>query len=461
MEPMHHLVFGPFRLDPQARQLWCGDAPVPLQARPLEVLCYLSAHPDRVVAAEELLHQVWQGISVTKTAVKVCIRAIRRALGEDAEHPVYLETVGREGYRFRPTAGSPPLPPPHGPQLTPMVGRTWELQYLDRELASALRGVRQVVFVTGEPGMGKTTLVDRFLERVAASGQVSIGRGQCVEQYGEGEAYLPVLEAIGHWCRGPGGQQVLRALQRYAPTWLVQMPALLAEPERERLQRQAAGATRERMMREMAEALEALTADRALVLVVEDVQWSDQSTVDLLAYLAQRRAAARLLLLGTYRPTDLVRRAHPLHGIKQELQAHGQCAEVRLEVLRSAEVQAYVTQRLGQPAPSGLVEQVYQRTDGHPLFMVHVMEQYLQQGRLEEHVPESVQELIGRQLARLPAVEQRVLEVGSVAGMAFAVATVAAALRDEVDVLEGRCEALRRRARSSRLRVWPSGRMGH
>jgi hypothetical protein len=205
MEPMHHLVFGPFRIDPQARQLWRGDEPVPLQARPLAVLCYLSAHPDRVVTAEELLHQVWQGIYVTKTAVKVCIRAIRGALGEDVEHPVYLETVGREGYRFRPAAGSPPLPPPHGPQTTPMVGRERELQHLDRGLASALRGTRQVVFVTGEPGIGKTTLVDRFLERVEASGQVSIGRGQCLEQYGEGEAYLPVLEAIGHWCRGPGG----------------------------------------------------------------------------------------------------------------------------------------------------------------------------------------------------------------------------------------------------------------
>jgi predicted ATPase len=460
MEPMHHLVFGPFRIDPQARRLWRGDAPVPLQARPLAVLCYLSAHPDRVVTAEELLHQVWQGTYVTKTAVKVCIRAIRGALGEEAEHPIYLETVGREGYRFRPAAGAGPRPP-HGPGPMPMVGRERALQHLERGLASALRGARQVVFVTGEPGIGKTTLVDHFLAQVAASGQVSIGRGQCLEQYGEGEAYLPVLEAIGHWCQGPGGQQVLHALQHCAPTWLVQMPALLAEPERERLQRQAAGATRERMVREMAEALEALTADRALVLVLEDVQWSDRSTVDLLAYLARRRAAARLLVLGTYRPTDLVLRAHPLHGIKQELQAHGQCAEVRLEVLTSAEVQTYVTQRLGQqPPPAGLAGQVYQRTDGNPLFMVHVVEQYLQQGRLEEHVPESVQELIGRQVARLRAAEQRVLEVGSVAGMEFAVATVAAALQDDADVIEGLCEALAQTSpflQEAGLAEWPDG----
>src|SRR5262245_21188010 len=174
MEPMHPLVFGPFRLDPQVRQLWRGDAPAPLQARPLAVLSYLSAHPDRVVPAEELLQQVWQGAYVTKTAVKVCMRAIREALGEDAAQPVYLETVGREGDRFRPAGGDPSLPPPHGSPPAPLVGRAWELELLDRGLASALRGSRQVVFVTGEPGMGKTTLVDRFLARVAASGQVSI-----------------------------------------------------------------------------------------------------------------------------------------------------------------------------------------------------------------------------------------------------------------------------------------------
>jgi predicted ATPase/DNA-binding winged helix-turn-helix (wHTH) protein len=462
MDLAHHLVFGPLRVDPQARKLWRGDQPVPLQPRPLAVLCYLCDYPDRVVTAEELLQQVWQGTHVTKTALKVCIRTIREALGEDAEHPEYLETVGREGYRFRPTASGVPLTPAHGPLPTPVVGRDPELQHLARGLTSAMRGVRQVLFVTGEPGIGKTTLVDCFLAQVEATGRIGIGRGQCLEQYGEGEAYLPVLEALWHWCRGPGGQQVLAGLQRYAPTWLVQMPALLTEAERDRAQRQAAGATRERMVREMAEALEALTADRALVLVLEDLHWSDKSTVDLLAYLAQRRTAARLLLLGTYRPTDLVLRQHPLHGVKQELQAHGQCAEVRLAVMTAGEVETYVRQRLGlqEPPPAGLAEQVYRRTDGNPLFMVNVVEQYLQQGRLEEDVPTSVQELISRQFARLSAEAQRVLAVGSVAGIEFTAALVAEALQDDADVLEDLCEELAQTShfiQAAGIAEWPDG----
>ena len=100
-----------------------------------------------------------------------------------------------------------------------------------------------------------------------------------------------------------------------------------SDTELEALQRKAQDATRERMLREMAEAIEALTADRPLVLIIEDVHWSDHSTLDLLALLAQRRGPACLLLLGTYRPTDVIVSGHPLKAMKQELQVHGQCEE--------------------------------------------------------------------------------------------------------------------------------------
>jgi predicted ATPase len=103
----------------------------------------------------------------------------------------------------------------------------------------------------------------------------------------------------------------------------MQLPGLVSESELERLQRQVAGATQARMQRELAQALDVLAADTPLVLVLEDLQWSDRSTVDLLASLAQRREPARLLVLGTYRPVDVVLEAHPLHGLVQELGGAG------------------------------------------------------------------------------------------------------------------------------------------
>ena len=162
------------------------------------------------------------------------------------------------------------------------MGRREELEQLHRWLEKAQGGARQIVFVTGEPGIGKTAVVEVFLEQAAAEGSLWIGRGQCIEHYGAGEAYMPVLEAFGRLCREPGGERLIELLGRHAPTWLAQLPALLNATEREKLQREVQGATQERMLREMAEAVETLTVERPLILQLEDLHWSDVSTLELL-----------------------------------------------------------------------------------------------------------------------------------------------------------------------------------
>ena len=123
---------------------------------------------------------------------------------------------------------APRLASPTSPPL--LAGRARELDALHRALATALTGVRQLLFVTGEAGLGKTTLVEAFLTALEAYGPLWIGRGQCLDHYGAGEAYLPVLEALGRLCRGPGGQEVVALLEQQAPTWLVQMPGLVRPP---------------------------------------------------------------------------------------------------------------------------------------------------------------------------------------------------------------------------------------
>jgi predicted ATPase len=267
------------------------------------------------------------------------------------------------------------------------VGREAELAQLQQWWELALRGQRQVVFIAGEPGIGKTTLIDRFLARISHehAHELWIGRGQCVEQYGEGEAYLSVLEALDQLCRGPEGRQVQEVLQRYAPTWLLQMPGLQESTEVEALRLRTAGATWERMLREMADAVEALTAERGLVLACEDLHASDHSTIDLIAYLAQRRGPARLPILGTYRLAEVITRAHPLRQVVQELSGRQQCQYLSLELLSQAALGEIVAQRLapGLASPA-LAAEVYQRTEGNALFMVTVVEYLLQQERLRK-----------------------------------------------------------------------------
>src|SRR5262249_29846074 len=169
---------------------------------------------------------------------QVAMGGVRTALAETAREPRCIATVHRRGYRFvapvtrldvspvaaaaardssrslhSPTVPMPLLPTPPFPNtptpLPRLVGREGELAQLQQWWAQARQGQRQVVFLTGEAGLGKTTLVDAFVAQLVATEEVWLGRGQCIEQYGAGEAYLPVLEALGRLCRTPGEAQLL------------------------------------------------------------------------------------------------------------------------------------------------------------------------------------------------------------------------------------------------------------
>ncbi len=500
--------FGPFRLDQGNARLWHGPEEIILRPKSFAVLQYLVAQPGRLVTREEVLQAVWPGIAVSDAVLTVCIGEIRQALGDNHHAPRYIETVHRRGYRFLGTitaapgpdgtlapevaSGAVPSPPSafsHFPLSTQhsalstvsVVGREPQLSQLEGWLEQARQGLRQVVFVTGEAGIGKTTLVNAFLAQVASEAPLWVARGQCMAHYGAGEAYLPVLDALGRLCRGPESTPLLAGLAQHAPTWLVQMPALLSGAELEALQRRVMGASRERMLRELAEALEVLTVERLLVLVLEDLHWSDYATLDLISWLAQRQEPARLLVLGTYRPVDVIVRGHPLQGVKQELLRHRQCAELSLELLTPAEVMQYLAARFAVDAsltaPFRVMAQaIHQRTDGHALFMVTVVDALVQRRALVERdgrwhvqggieravleVPEGLQQLVEQQLLQLSADDQQVLEAASVTGMQFSAAAVAAGLEERVDAVDGGCSTLARRGQflqSSGVEEWPDG----
>ncbi|HLK10843.1 MAG TPA: AAA family ATPase [Candidatus Binatia bacterium] len=454
------ITFGPFRLDPYGARLWKDDQPVPLQPRPLAVLCYLATRPGVVVGRDELLRTLWAGTVVTRAVLKVAVRAIREALGDDADAPRFLETVGRDGYRFigldpvaaRPRSGGPV------PEATPIVGRAGDLAILHGTFARAAAGSRRIVLVTGEAGIGKTTLIERFVAEVARGGTAAAW-GQCLEQYGEGEAYLPVLEALGNLARGAAGAELSAVLRRHAPTWTSQLPGLAGEGRVAPRAGTTIAAVPARMLREIADALEVFTRDQPLVLVLEDLQWSDPSTVDLLACLARRRGPARLMVIGSLRPADVIVHDHPLRAVRRELRAIGCCEEVALELLSMADVAAYLGARFAAGFPGEmrrLASWVHARTDGNALFMVNVVNDLVTRGvlarrdgrwrvvgpveTLPDRVPTGLRDLIARRLESLAPAVRRVLEVASVAGEEFAVAAVAAALAEDPEAVEEACE---------------------
>jgi DNA-binding winged helix-turn-helix (wHTH) protein/tetratricopeptide (TPR) repeat protein len=500
MDASAQIVFPPFRLDLSGARLLRGVRPLKLTPKAFAVLQVLAERAGSLVSKEELLRSVWSGTHVRDAVLKVCIREIRRTLGDSARRPRYVETVHRRGYRFigrvdggaavaaPATAAARPLPArprPAASRHAGFVGRAAELEQLHEWLRRAVAGERQVVFVTGEPGIGKTAAVEVFLERAAADPSIRVARGRCLEQYGAGEPYLPILEALTRLCRAAGGRMLIALLRRHAPTWLIQMPSLTSEADRQILQREIIGATSERMLREMAEAIEALTADSPLVLALDDLHWSDYSTLDLIASLARRREPARLMLVGTYRETEVIQGHHPLRAVKQELRMRRQCHELPIGYLSEDLVAQYLERRFpGAAMPRGLARAIHRRTDGNPLFMVNVADYLASRGLLgalapapaaagpagseasdvrallgeiDSGVPESLRQLIEKQFGRLSAEEQAVLEAASVAGQDFSPIAVAAGIGGEVDPAEATCEALA--ARGQFLRPSGAGRL--
>jgi DNA-binding winged helix-turn-helix (wHTH) protein/tetratricopeptide (TPR) repeat protein len=484
--------FAPFALDLINECLWRGSRVIKLRPKAFAVLEHLVSRPGQLVTKEHLISAVWKETFVGDTVLKVAIQQIRNALSDDPKAPRFIETAHRRGYRFigeisaiveaaeareerdaGGTAGSLSL------QLTNLpagfVGREHALLRLQAWLEKARLGESQVVFVTGEAGIGKTTLLEAFLRSVVTARTVRICSGQCLEQYGMSEAYLPVLDAIRQLCRDDA--EAVEVLRTHAPMWLMQMPSLVTPADRELFGREAIRGTPERMLREMAEALDALAVHAPLVLVLEDLHWSDFSTLDLISYVARRRRAARLMLVGTYRPAELIAGGHPLKRVKQELAARQQCEELPLEYLTKEAVGQHLAARF--PAnrfPADLVALIHERTEGNPLFMVNTINHLISEGLIARQddgwqstapidaiklgVPDSIRQLIETLLDRLDARDQLILEAASVAGTEFPALAVAAALDDDIRAVEIRCEELSKRGQFIRecgAQFLPSG----
>jgi DNA-binding SARP family transcriptional activator len=170
-----------------------------------------------------------------------------------------------------------PLPPKPLAVLAHLVARAGHVVTKDEILEAVWpetmvsEGVLKTCLAQIRRVFGKTSLVDAFMAQIATNETIWLGRGQCIEQYGAEEAYLPLLEAFEQLGRGRGGARLVELLRQQAPSWLLQMPALLPATAHEVLQQRSSGTTRERMLRELAEAVETLTLERPLVLVVEDL----------------------------------------------------------------------------------------------------------------------------------------------------------------------------------------------
>jgi DNA-binding winged helix-turn-helix (wHTH) protein/tetratricopeptide (TPR) repeat protein len=457
-----NIIFRNFRLDTVNQCVWRGEVRISLTPRAFAVLRYLVEHPGRLVAHDELMDALWPDTYVQPEVLRKYILEIRKVLGDQAAKPFFIETLPKRGYQFIAPVrgeGSAILPDLDSHRAGKLVGRQAALAQLDLHLKKALRGRRQLVFVTGEAGIGKTTLIDAFLHEIDCHPNLRIARGQCIEGYGGKEAYYPLLEALGRLVRDPDAAFAVQILALRAPTWLIQFPSLVRPDQKQALQQEILGATRERMVREVCEALEAITAERCLILILEDLHWVDHSTLDVISALARRREPCKLLLLGNYRPGAVMLSDNPLKALKQDLLVRQMCAEVALERFGESEIAEYLAARFpDSELPGGLAGLIRRHSDGNALFMVAILEEMVMKGiisnsqgrwmltgqldRIDPGIPETLRELLAISFDQLAPQEQNILKCASVAGERFSLWAVSSVLDIDVVQVEEICETL-------------------
>jgi len=487
----HLISFPPFALDLRAGLLRRDGNPVALRPKTFAVLEHLAQHPGELVSKRALLDSVWADVAVTDDVVRLSIRELRAALADDPTAPRFVETVPRRGYRFVATMGTartealapapaaPPAPPaPAAASSGTVVERTRERAGIADAYRVARGGRRQIVLVSGEAGIGKSTLVEVALDDLTHTTDPppAVGRGQCVEQYGGGEPFLPIVEALAELCRGEHARRAADALVAHAPDWLlralkISAPSGVVE----------SASTPDHSLHRLATSLEVLSAEIPLVLVIEDLQWCDRATLDLLSVLAQHRAPARLLLLGTLRPVDAIAQGHPVADVRRELLRKGLCRQILLGGLSPAGVADYLAARFpGATLPPELPPLLVERSDGNPFILVTLVDHLLARellvhgthwelrapvDTLRLTIPSQVRALIEPRLERLPDDARRVLERASVAGFEFAAHAVAdVAAREEnladVEQIEQICDALAVRheiLQAAGECTWPDG----
>ena len=286
-------------------------------------------------------------------------------------------------------------------------------------------------------------------------GALLLARGRCVEQYGTGETYLPFLDAPGSLLAGPGGARVATVLRSHAPTWCLQLPAAFGSGDTQvQLQQETIGATKDRMLRELGDALNALTTSVPAVLVLEDLHWADTPSIDLLRHLCQRVGDQRLLIVGTFRPEDVEHRDHPLRGYRHQLVGREHCAEIALGMLGRQHLENYLNVRfVPNDFTNELTGLIQRKTDGHPLFATLLIQWLLERGDIVQsadhwtlrqtvsddmvHAPQGVRSLIRTKLEALEPADQRALQYASVEGEEFQSAILAHLLDvDEVELEE-------------------------
>ena len=377
--------------------------------------------------------------------------------GGGQSDPILIELprggyVPRFSWRQQPTA-SMSSRPAAAPQ-SQSVGREDELGRLHAAFAAAAAGAGAILTVSGDAGMGKTTIAEDFLAQIEVRNpDIWVARGRCSERLADTDAFVPILDSLDGLLRGGAADQVAGVMLSSAPAWYLQVAHLTGE-QAETLRKQVSGTSSERMRREFLAFFEQLSGGRPVVWFLDDLHWADPSTCDLLAYLGARVRNLRILILMTYRAAEIAAQRRPFFSLKIELERHGVSRDLPLAFLRVEDVERYLAMQFPTSRfPEEFPRAVHERTEGNPLFMTDLLRFLRERGILVEDggswrldrpldevrrlIPTGIDNMIRLKVEQFSEEDRRILLCGTVQGIQFDSAVAARVLsRDPAEVEE-------------------------
>ncbi len=330
-----------------------------------------------------------------------------------------------------------------------IVGRQRELTSLRNQYEAARSGYARVALLVGEPGIGKTHLLDEFSVSAVEDGAIVL-RGATSESEGM-PPYLPFIEALGQYIRVTPlnklpkqitvAPQILTSILPELSARLGEVPAAYPLlPEQTRL----------RLYEAIGMFLEAISASQVLVLTLDDLHWADTSSLDLLCYIAQHHSKAKLLIVGTYREGEVDGNLALRRAIT-ELARQRILTNVAVNSLSVEESEALAVSYLGSSVSPTLSQLLYTQSEGNPFFAEELLQGWLERGALvqednqwaavaplEQSLPASIVGALRQRFAQLPSDVIDHLRIAAIIGQTFDLSLLASVEGQEAETIEER-----------------------
>jgi DNA-binding winged helix-turn-helix (wHTH) protein/tetratricopeptide (TPR) repeat protein len=458
------LQFGVFRLAPGVDLLYRDSQVVSLEPRAVRVLRYLVEHEDRVLSKEELLEEVWAGVFTTDGVLKKAVSQIRRTLGDDADQSRFIATYHGRGYRFiapvtrvgvSASNAAPKIvtsPPDLVPNYDQLAARDAEMLTLRAGLHSALEGAPRPVAIIGEPGIGKTQLVRHFRRWAVGQGAISLYgrffdyRGARLAPY---ELFIDLLRTaiVDRDLQGkpPDGTPMRESLRdSIEDACGIRLPAeLFEESNRDDAVGGGNAGDHFRFIVPICRAWLALSRRQPLVLALDDLQWADPASLDVLGCLMRMIDTEPLMLIAIIRSDEAENAEHPVHAWLAEQAGRRAYTTVQLQRLDQGHCREVIGRIFGlrrnAEVPRGELETLFRLTGGNPYFLIETLRHLVAAGAIapddasrrwewkgvgDLSLPETIRIAARAKVDRLPPRVRAVVEEASVIGEEFHVATL-------------------------------------